>query len=114
MDSWREPLLRGDALEEGGELMLLGLSEGGEEGLVVLAGDAADGFEHGATAFREVEGMAAAVVGIGAALDEALRFELIDQGDQTAGQHAEGGGEGLLGDRRGRAQDAQDSGVGRG
>ncbi|HKR27447.1 MAG TPA: hypothetical protein VJS11_08325 [Acidobacteriaceae bacterium] len=107
----REALLIGYALEQVVELAALGFRERGEQGGLVLAGDQAEGDEHVAAIGGEVEGMAAAVVLIAAALDEAAGVQRVEQGNEAAGNHLEASREGLLRDARCAAEDAQDPGM---
>ncbi|HLJ79184.1 MAG TPA: hypothetical protein VKT75_17315 [Acidobacteriaceae bacterium] len=113
MDVGREALLVGDALQQVVEAAALVLGEGGEQGGLVLAGDLADGGEHPAAVGGEVEGVAAAVILITAALDEAAALKGVEQGDEAAGHHLKTAGQGLLGDAGAGAEDAQDAGMGR-
>jgi len=98
VDAAGKSLLVGDSLQKGGELLLFVVAEGGEEGLLVFAGDAADGLERGASLGCEMEEIAAAIIGIIAALDQGARFEIVEQGDQLAGKHAQDAGQGALGE----------------
>jgi hypothetical protein len=78
VDVSREALLVGDALEEPGERVALGLGEAGEERALMFAGDFADVGEGLPPFFREDELVAAAVAGADAALGEAAGVELVE------------------------------------
>lgn len=112
MDVGREALLVGDALEQVVEVVALVFAECGQQGILVLTGERAEGGEHPAAVGGEVEGMAAAVVPVAATLDETALIEGVEEGDEAAGHHLQTGGEGLLGNARAGAEDPQDTGVG--
>lgn len=111
MDVGREALLVGDALEQVLQLSAPVFSERGEQGTLMLAGDLAQAGEHLAPVGGEVEGVAAAVVLIAAALDEAARIQRVEQGNEAAGDHLQPGREGLLGEAGAGAQDTQNPGM---
>lgn len=111
MDVGRETLLGGHTLEQIVELAPLVLGERGEQGTLVLAGDLAEGGEHLAAVGGEVEGVAAAIVLIAAALDEAARVQRVEQSDEAAGNHLQTGGQRLLCEAGAGTEDAQDSRV---
>lgn len=92
MDVRGEALLVGDALEQIVEAAPLVVRQSGKERALVFAGDLADGGKHPAALRREVEGVAATVVLIAAALDQAAAVQHIEQGDKAAGDHLEARG----------------------
>ena len=59
----------------------------------------------------DLEGVGAAVIGVALADNEAEGFHLVDDPDQTAGMHAELGGEFALADSGGVGEAAEDSGM---
>lgn len=111
MDVARESLLVGDALEQVVELAAFLLGESGEQVALMVAGDVAEGGEHFASGGGEVEGVAAAVVLIAPALDQTAAVQRVQKGDETAGNHLQAGGQGLLRNAGAGAEDAQDAGV---
>lgn len=113
MDVAGEFLLIGDPLEQLVELAALVLGERSEQVTLVFAGDLADDPKHFAAFAGEVKGVAAAVVLVAASLDKAAGVKGIEEGDETAGDHPQHGGERLLCDSRARAKDAQDACMGR-
>lgn len=102
----------GNALEQGRELLLLGLGEGGEQQTLMFARHVGNGRESLLSPIGQDEGVTAAVVGIGGALDEATGAQFIQKGDKAAGDHAQAAGEGLLGEPGRVGEDKQDSGMG--
>lgn len=113
MNVWREALLVGNALEQVVEAAALVFVQSGEQGALVLAGESADSGEHLSAISGEVECVAAAVVLIAAALNQAAAVQCVEQGDEAAGDHLKTSGQGLLGDAGGGSEDAQDAGMGR-
>jgi hypothetical protein len=114
MNAGSELFVGGDALKKCGELFALARRKGGEEGLAVLLRGASDVAKSGVAFLGEVEGIGAAIVGGGAAFEEAAGFEFVDDGDEGAGMNVERVGERLLAEAFGAAEDAEDAGVGRG
>lgn len=111
MDVGRETLLGGHTLEQIVEHAALVLGERGEQGSLVFAGDLAEGGEHLPAFGGEVEGVAAAIVLIAAALDETSRIQRVEQRNEAAGNHLQAGGQRLLCEAGAGAQDAQDAGM---
>ena len=111
MDVGRETLLGGHTLEQIVERAALVLGERGEQGTLVLPGDLAEGGQHLAAVGGEVEGVAAAVVLIAAALDEAARIQRVEQRNEAAGNHLQAAGQGLLCEAGAGTQNAQDAGM---
>jgi hypothetical protein len=74
-------------------------------------GDRADLSEHLATWFGEAEGIEAAVFWVGLAGEEFAGLKRVDDGDETAGVHAESLGELLLADAGPVAQQTEDAGL---
>lgn len=107
----REPLLVGDALEQIVELAALLFGERGEQGTLVLPSDLAKSAEHLAAVGGEVEGVAAAVVLIAAALDQGAGVQRVEQGNEAAGNHLQTRRQGLLCEAGAGTEDAQDAGV---
>ena len=109
-----KPLLIGDALEELRKLIAFLLGQRGQQRSLMLARDFADGREGFAALIGQRKGVAAAIVLISAPLRESESIELVEQGNQPARDHAQHGGQRLLGDPRTNGQNAQDAGMGRG
>jgi len=112
VDFGREALRGGDLLEQRCKLFNFGALEAGAHELVVSACEVADLCECVGAASGEAERVKTAVLGIGSAGDEFARFEGVNDGDETAGVHAEGFGELLLADAGRLAEQAEDAGVG--
>lgn len=114
MDFGREALRGGDLLEERCKLFCFGGLEAGGHEFVVGAGEVADLGEGVGPAGGEAEGVEAAILGVGSAGEELAGLESVEDGDETAGVHAEGFGELLLADAGRLAEQAKDAGVGGG
>jgi hypothetical protein len=87
----------GEAAEEVSQRGALRVVERGEEVLAVGDGDASEFPQEGASWLGQVQRVVAAVAGVAATLQDAVALQLVDQGDQAAGQQAELAGQGLLG-----------------
>lgn len=111
MDVAGESLLIGNALEQGGELLLLGLGECGEQQPLMLTRDVADSGEGLLSFFREKQGVTAAVVRVGGTLDETVSAELVEESHEATGHHTEPAGECLLGEARSGGEDVEDAGM---
>ena len=111
MDVAGEPLLVRYTLEQIVQLAPLLVCERGEQRALMLAGDFAESGEHFAARRGEVEGVAAPVILIAAALDQAPAVQRIEQGNESARHHLQTRGQGLLRDTGRCAEDAQDAGV---
>lgn len=106
-------LLVGDALEKCGEVLALRIAEGSQQGALMFAGDLAHSGEGLLSFFSEDKLVAAAVAGTDVALGQAECVQLVKQSDQTAGDHAQAFGQGLL-CKAGRGfENMQNAGVGR-
>jgi hypothetical protein len=93
MHAWREPLLLRDALEKIGQPLALLRVEGGAKRILVLPSDGGDLRERASPLLGEDEGVGASVVGSERTLDQPALLEIVDQGDQAAGDDAEASGE---------------------
>lgn len=108
-----QSLLVRDSLQEFMELPPLVLRKGSEQIALVFAGNLAQRTEHFPAVGGQVQGMAAAVVLIAAALHETAAVQRIEQGHEPAGNDLQTRGERLLRDAGVAAEHAQDSGMGR-
>lgn len=111
VDAAGEPLIVGDSLQQVREPLLFVLGKRGEKGVLMLSGYATDGFEDDAPLGGEMEGVAAAVLGIAAALDEAAGFKIVEERDELAGDDTETSGELPLGNRRAEGKIPKNSAV---
>ena len=96
MDVAREPLLIGNALQEIPKALALGFGEGGQERVLMFAGDFADPGDGLPTFFGHEQFVAAAVVRADAPLRQAEGIEFVEQGHQPAGHQSKAVREGLL------------------
>ncbi|MDX6365992.1 MAG: hypothetical protein QOK30_1068 [Nocardioidaceae bacterium] len=72
-------------------------TEGPQEVATVRLGHSTDVLEALVAGGSELQSVVAAVCGVAASLEEAVSFQVIDQGDQGGRQHPELGGQCLLG-----------------
>src|SRR5262245_51188840 len=111
MDARDQALLIRNTLEKRGELRALILIERLEQRGLVASGRSAERLVHLAARLRNLKGMAAPVLRLDLALDQALVLEFIDQANDAIGQCAQRGRQLLLSHTRRRAQDPKNSGV---
>ncbi|HKO11723.1 MAG TPA: hypothetical protein VJV22_07135 [Acidobacteriaceae bacterium] len=95
------------------ELPPLVVGKGGEQIALVFAGNLPQGTEHFSAVGGQVQGMAATVVLIAAALHKTTAVQRIEQGYEPAGNDLQTRGERLLRDAGFATEHAQDSGMGR-
>lgn len=102
----------GQGLQSLGEVLLVVVVKRGQVVGGAVLGQASDLGEQGVSVLTEVQGVLAPVAGRAGAGDRPAVLQVIDQGDQGAGQHPQLGGDGLLGAARLGRDRAQHSGVG--
>src|SRR5438132_6685389 len=91
-----ESLVTGDSLQKLCKLPLLVDGKSCEQNFLMFACNATDGLQGNAAFFGEMERIAAAIIGMVAALNESTGFQLVHQGHKAAGEHAQNAGERLL------------------
>jgi len=111
MHTLSEPLFIRDPLQKTCELPPFVLGESSEQRLRMFARNSAYCFERRAPLFCDMQSVTAAIVGILTPFDKSSCFHIIDQGNQPAWNHSEGGGERLLRDCGRRAENPQNAGM---
>jgi hypothetical protein len=101
------------ALERVRQLAAFGFGEPGRP-TGLDASRAMGPMKQGSASFSQMQSIPAAGNGVPAAFDEAAVFELIDEGNKAAGNHAEHAGQRLLRDSRRCREDLEDPRVRRG
>src|SRR5262249_16398446 len=107
MNTRREPLLIGDPNQQGAERVALLRGKRGANGIVVLARDLADRFEHLGAFAGEMQRVNAPILRRVAPLDQAARFELVDERHETTRRDSEDRAQPLLARASARLNDAE-------
>ena len=111
MNARREPVVRGDALQQGRELQPLGGTQAGTHVFVVDARGLTDAAEHFTSGRSQMQRINAAVAGVGFPDDEPARLQRVDHSHKAAGVHAERERKALLADAGRPVQEPQNSGI---
>jgi len=114
MNAASQAMVVGESNQESAEHFALFNVEASEQRLLMLARHPTDFLESFFTLLREVEGIEAAVAGIGSALDETAFFEVIENRHEATGVDAELGGKLLLAEAGRHTEETQNAGVRRG
>jgi hypothetical protein len=106
--SEREVSRSRDPLKEVGESTAFGFAETGADQLLVFRGDVLDLIEDALARLRQIEGIDAAIMLSVATLDESALLEVVEQSDQTARVHPQGGRHFVLADAGGSIEQPDD------
>jgi hypothetical protein len=96
VDAGGESSVVGEALQEGDEVVAVGLVDPGEQLCFLLVGGALGAGKQVVSGGGEVQGVGAPVGGVAAAFDESAVFQIIDQTHHHVAVDAHGVGELLL------------------
>jgi hypothetical protein len=106
-------LLVGDALQQARQLLAFWVRQGCAERLLVFSRDLGDAPQHVFSLARHIERVTPAIARLITSLNQAARFEIVNQRHKPAGRHAEFASERLLADPFRRLNDSKDSGISR-
>jgi hypothetical protein len=102
----RQTLFVRNPLQKSRELSLFVVGEGGQQNSLVFARDFANFLQGRAALLGEVQRVTATILRIISPLGELSRFQLVNERDQTTGDHPEVGGERLLRDPGSRVENS--------
>ena len=102
-------MLLGDPQQHARQLLAFVGAERRAQRLLMLPGDPPDRIQHAPPRVGQAHGIPAAVVWVVASLDQPARLQLVQQGDEPAGEYVQMLREGLLARIAGARQGAQDA-----